>query len=198
MADFLTLSEAADRLNVHPTTLRRWADQGDILVMVTPGGHRRFPISEIDRLRSGKQEESDSDTIDALLHDVLNETRKELRESGANSWASSMTEDDRNRKRQSGMEMMNLLKEFLKSEDPKPEILDRAKVLGSKYGLDAQEANMSLSSVISATMFFRDRIIEGLSKNEERTIVLNSLRKTHSFLNTVLISATEEFERVDT
>ena len=39
---WLTLSEAAEQLGVHPTTLRRWADNGDIPVSVTPGGHRRF------------------------------------------------------------------------------------------------------------------------------------------------------------
>ena len=37
-ADLLTLSDAAALLGVHPATLRRWADQGDVLVMVTPGG----------------------------------------------------------------------------------------------------------------------------------------------------------------
>jgi excisionase family DNA binding protein len=49
-ADLLSLSDAAALLGVHPVTLRRWADQGDVLVMVTPGGHRRFPRTEIERL----------------------------------------------------------------------------------------------------------------------------------------------------
>ena len=39
---WLTLSQAAQELGVHLTTLRRWADNGDIPVMLTPGGHRRF------------------------------------------------------------------------------------------------------------------------------------------------------------
>jgi len=48
----LSLKEAAHLLNVHPSTLRRWADQGDILAVVTPGGHRRFSQQEIERMRS--------------------------------------------------------------------------------------------------------------------------------------------------
>ena len=47
--DWLGLNEASKRLGVHPTTLRRWADTGEIAVMVTPGGHRRFAVAEIER-----------------------------------------------------------------------------------------------------------------------------------------------------
>ena len=46
---WLTLSEAAGLLDVHPTTLRRWANNGDIPVMVTPGGHRRFAATDLAR-----------------------------------------------------------------------------------------------------------------------------------------------------
>jgi len=44
---WLSLKEASRRLNVHPTTLRRWADNGDIPIMLTPGGHRRFSSLDI-------------------------------------------------------------------------------------------------------------------------------------------------------
>ncbi|MCZ6765332.1 MAG: helix-turn-helix domain-containing protein, partial [bacterium] len=47
---WLSLGEAARRLNVHPTTLRRWASNGDIPVMVTPGGHRRFAPADVERI----------------------------------------------------------------------------------------------------------------------------------------------------
>ncbi|MCB9434622.1 MAG: helix-turn-helix domain-containing protein, partial [Ardenticatenaceae bacterium] len=44
---WLPLKQAASLLDVHPTTLRRWADSGDIPVLLTPGGHRRFALSDI-------------------------------------------------------------------------------------------------------------------------------------------------------
>ncbi len=46
---WFTLSEAAELLNIHPTTLRRWADGGDIPALVTPGGHRRFAATDLAR-----------------------------------------------------------------------------------------------------------------------------------------------------
>ena len=46
---WLTLSQAARFLDVHPTTLRRWANNGDLPAMVTPGGHRRFAAIDLAR-----------------------------------------------------------------------------------------------------------------------------------------------------
>ncbi|WP_053227575.1 EAL domain-containing protein [Solirubrobacter soli] len=44
------LSEAAEALGVSASTLRRWANTGRIGAIRTPGGHRRFSVSEIRRL----------------------------------------------------------------------------------------------------------------------------------------------------
>jgi len=46
----LTLSEACKRLGIHPNTLRKWDNQGKILVVRTVGGRRRIPESEVERL----------------------------------------------------------------------------------------------------------------------------------------------------
>jgi len=48
--DWLTVGEASRVLGVHPDTLRRWADAGDVPVFVTPGKQRRFPRGAIDGL----------------------------------------------------------------------------------------------------------------------------------------------------
>jgi excisionase family DNA binding protein len=44
---WLELSEAADFLGVHFTTLRRWADAGQVPCIRTPGGRRRFSKVEL-------------------------------------------------------------------------------------------------------------------------------------------------------
>ncbi len=47
-AQVLRLSEAAALLSVHPDTLRRWADAGQVPCTRTPGGERRFLRTDID------------------------------------------------------------------------------------------------------------------------------------------------------
>ena|SRR5437899_52150 len=42
-ADLLTPAEAAALLNVSVKSLTRWATTGRVPVVVTPGGHRRYP-----------------------------------------------------------------------------------------------------------------------------------------------------------
>lgn len=43
----LRLGVAAELLNVHPDTLRRWADEGRVPVFRTPGGERRFRRADL-------------------------------------------------------------------------------------------------------------------------------------------------------
>ena len=47
----LAIGEAARALGVTVETLRRWDRDGRIRSFRTPGGQRRFPQTEIDRLR---------------------------------------------------------------------------------------------------------------------------------------------------
>ena len=46
--DWFNLSETAKILGVHPSTVRNWADRGEIPVHRTQGGHRRFKRSEVE------------------------------------------------------------------------------------------------------------------------------------------------------
>ncbi len=48
----LSISEAARRLRVSPSLLRKWVDQGEIRAIRLPGsGYRRFEPTEVERKR---------------------------------------------------------------------------------------------------------------------------------------------------
>lgn len=47
---YFSISEASKRLGVHTGTVRRWANEGKINCVRTPGGRRRFSEDEILRL----------------------------------------------------------------------------------------------------------------------------------------------------
>lgn len=47
--------EVADMLHVHPRTLQRMADRGDITAVVLPSGHRRYRHDEIHRIINGRK-----------------------------------------------------------------------------------------------------------------------------------------------
>ena len=52
---WLSLGPASRLLGIDPDTLRRWADQGRVASWTTPGGHRRFDRSALERLLAGRR-----------------------------------------------------------------------------------------------------------------------------------------------
>src|SRR5215208_3152238 len=54
-SSYLSLRQASALLGVHPSTLRRWADAGELPVTITPGGHRRFARTDLLRFTADRQ-----------------------------------------------------------------------------------------------------------------------------------------------
>lgn len=46
----LSTGEVAELFRVHPKTVGRWAEQGKLPHVRTPGGHRRFFLSQIRKI----------------------------------------------------------------------------------------------------------------------------------------------------
>jgi photoactive yellow protein len=57
MDELMTTQEAAERLGVGPTTVKRWADEGRLEVVRTLGGHRRFTRASVERVYRQEQGE---------------------------------------------------------------------------------------------------------------------------------------------
>ena len=54
--EWLTLGQAAKYLGVAQSTMRKWSDVGRVSAFYTPGGHRRYRLSDLDQFldRSGR------------------------------------------------------------------------------------------------------------------------------------------------
>lgn len=50
MPDTCTTREAAKKLNVALSTIQTWVESGYLEAWKTPGGHRRIPLSSVDKL----------------------------------------------------------------------------------------------------------------------------------------------------
>ena len=46
--EWLTLGQAAKHLGVAQSTIRKWSDNGRVPAFYTPGGHRRYRLSDLD------------------------------------------------------------------------------------------------------------------------------------------------------
>ncbi|HSK15709.1 MAG TPA: response regulator [Gaiellaceae bacterium] len=52
--EWLTLGQAAAYLGAAQSTVRKWADDGQLPAFYTPGGHRRFRRTDLDRFLAGQ------------------------------------------------------------------------------------------------------------------------------------------------
>ena len=197
----LTLKQAATRLGVHPATLRRWADQGDILVMVTPGGHRRFPHSEVERLAFRQQSKPpEGHTLrTALEHQALTHTRAEIAEHPDERWITQLDEQAREEQRQLGRRVMGLMMQYVSVTDDGSDLLREARTIGHTYAEMTQRTGLGLSQTLQAMMFFRENVVESVvvlpeSVRARPQANKRLLRRVNTFLNAVLLGVTESYE----
>lgn len=200
---WLTLSQAARFLDVHPTTLRRWANNGDIPTMVTPGGHRRFAATDLARFARERSALRNVQGIAGLwATKALALTRQEVTSHRREGWLAQYDEEGRNNNRPLGQQLMGLTLQYLSSEsneENSADILEEAKRIGRLYARNALEQGLSLRSTLEASMFFRDKLIETALQLPETANIrpeanMRLLRRVNELLNAVHLAAVEVFE----
>jgi excisionase family DNA binding protein len=67
---FLTIQQAAARMGVHESTVRRYADRGLIGVRRLPSGVRRLHRADVDGLAARMEDKSDRSAPTATLNDL--------------------------------------------------------------------------------------------------------------------------------
>ena len=167
---WLTLSEAAEQLGVHPTTLRRWADNGDIPVSVTPGGHRRFLETDIrTRINAGTDPVPEQQTHTLTQQGqtgrvwadfALVETRERLVRSPEPNWLMAFDKEERGEKRELGRRLMALLMQHISAPDNSDEMLIEARSIATRYAQNCVAVGLTAAEGLEATTFFRDAMTE--------------------------------------
>jgi len=196
---WLPLSKAAEQLNVHPTTLRRWADDGEIAVMLTPGGHRRFALSDIEQFAENRHGLMRSSGVEqAWAERALTVTRREIVAHQDDHWLATLDEESRARNRVMGRQLMALTLQYISNgEDEK--LLEEAHRMGNEYGRHCQSINMPLTDALQAAIFFRDMMVETALQLPENVRIkpeanLRLLRRINTLLNSIHLAIAEVYE----
>lgn len=203
---WLTLSEAAKLLDVHPTTLRRWANNGDIPVLVTPGGHRRFSSSDLARFARERSALRNVNGFTGLwATKALANARNDVMTRRKDSWLVHFDDETRNRNRLLGQQLMGLTLQYLSSESNEANsaaILEEARRIGRQYAIFAKEQGLPLRVTLEASMFFRDSLIETALELPETANIrpeanVRLLRRINILLNAVHLAVADIYEDED-
>jgi len=157
---WLTTTEAAERLGVHPSTIRRWADDGSLPAMTTPGGHRRFARTDLDRMAAEGRQPSGAQLPAVWAQHALAHTRHQISASSTPAWLAAFGENDRQRGRELGRRLLALVLRYVSLQEGGEELLHEVGQLGQHYAATARQAGLSLKQAMEIAMFFRDNLVE--------------------------------------
>lgn len=198
--DWLGLSEAAELLGVHPSTVRSWADEGKIPVHRTAGGHRRFRRSEIERWTSTHHTVPSSEAR-MIVQNTIGRTRIELAEGSlqAQSWYQKLEEPDRKRYRDESRRLMQHVIRHVGPETEESE--EEALQVGKEYARIGMEVGLSLRETVQAFLFFREFLMDSVFNLYETAGVRSApawgdiRRHMASFTDRVLLSLIDTYSR---
>jgi excisionase family DNA binding protein len=198
--EWLSIGEAAQRLGVHIATLRRWADNGEIAYTLTPGGHRRFSKADLVEFSERQRRLSRPSGLEQnLVETAITKTRSQLAEHQGERWLGE-NGGWREKHRKIGRQLMGLTMQFISAdeEDAEP-LIAEARNIGRRYARISLQGGLPLAEVLSASMFFRDMLVETAIQTPDSVRVrpesnLRLLRKINFLLNIVLITIAEEYD----
>jgi excisionase family DNA binding protein len=159
---WLTISEAAEVLGVHPTTLRRWADQGKVEFRLTAGGHRRFAVTALDGVLSSSRKLRVVGGLEQQWADrALEQTRRELGLMRTpHEWPLTLSVHDRDAFRKLSRRLLGLLMQYISLGEGGEGLLQEGERVGRTYAAHALELGIGLSDLMWVLFFFRDNMID--------------------------------------
>jgi excisionase family DNA binding protein len=201
MDEWLSLSEAAQQLGVHPSTVRAWADHGYLPSQRTQGGHRRFRQSDVE-MRMHTRWESNTPEAPSMYSNVLRNTRVQISESNleAESWYRKMDDDAREQYRLSGRSLVQGLIGHLTSTEEGLEA--EAKSLGYEYASRGQRVGLSSVEAAHAFQFFRTAVMDSILTAYENADIRSPqiwselFRKMNYFSDLIIITLLDTYEAI--
>ena len=195
---WLTLGQACRMLGVDESTLRRWADNGQVRAFRTLGGHRRFAETDVRELLAGGH---DGQRYRELGEMAVTRIRRQLHTRPAReaSWYATVDEPSRDRLRPLGRKLAALAADYLGRRTRRAGLLEDARELGHEYGRELASSGLALAQAVEAFIFFR-RSLDAATKQATQqhglsaADALTAHEQVTALADQVLIGLTEAYE----
>ena len=198
-ADWLTLTDVAEKLGVHPSTVRLWSDKGLLPTHRTSGGHRRYLLHEVELWMQTAREKHVVEPTDAL-QGAIGKIRLQVSEGrlAAEPWYQKLDADARAQYRMSGGALVRGLIGYLVSENSDEN--SEAFALGYEYASRARRYGLNSVEATQAFLFFRNTLLEALINAYEDARVPpglawgKMLNKIHAFTDQILVNLLKTYQ----
>jgi excisionase family DNA binding protein len=196
---WLSLAEAAEWLGVHPTTLRRWADAGQIPALLTPGGHRRFVVAELEHFAREHRLHTTSGVEQRWAEQALDRTRAQIASHAGAHWLQPADEQARETQRVLGRRLLELVTAYLAApDDADDQALEPAQAIGREYADILRGAGLAVTDALEGFLFFRDGLVDVALQlpdvaRQHAGQRLRLLRRINTVLNTVQLAMIDRY-----
>jgi excisionase family DNA binding protein len=148
---WLPLRTAADLLGVSESTVRRWADAGDVRSFRTRGGHRRILREDLQLILTNQSlpRTRDADRISDIALARVKRRLSRGREGHSLAVLDRFAVDERERLRLLGRQMVDLFARYIASSSKGERFTEDARTVGREYGRTLVETGVGLTSAIS-------------------------------------------------
>ena len=151
--NWLTLGSASELLGVSESTIRRWADAGDVRSYRTRGGHRRILEEDLRQLvtaHAGAAPSRDTDRISDIAIGRIKRRISRGRQGGGSATTAFAGLDDeaRDRMRRLGRQLVDLFARYVASNTKGERFTEDAHTLGREYGRTLVLSGVGLTAAV--------------------------------------------------
>lgn len=160
---WVNLARACAILGVNESTVRRWADAGQIRCFRTPGGHRRFAENDLQAMTEGRP--ADDELKSAAVSRVQHQLHSGKPEAG---WYRTLEADEREMLRPLGRRLVEIADDYIARRGQRGELEQEVGEIGAEYGRQLRRREMPLRQAMQAFTFFRKSLDETAKQLAER------------------------------
>lgn len=196
---WLKLTDVAQILGVHPSTVRLWSDKGTLPTHRTSGGHRRYLQAEIDLWKQTARETHQLEPASAM-QSAIGQVRMQIADGRleAEPWYQKLDEKARDQYRASGMNLVRGLMSFMASDGS--DSTSEAYALGYEYASRARRYGLNTVDATRAFLFFRNTLLEAMINAYDGAHVPpglawgSMLNKMHGFTDQILVNLLQTYQ----
>lgn len=184
---WLTLHAAAVLLGVSESTIRRWADSGEIRSYRTNGGHRRILEEDLRAIVASANASAASRDAGRISDIAMARVKRRItrgRQGHSLDHFQSLSPEGISRLRLLGRQVVDLFARYIASDSKKERFTEDARTIGREYGRSLVEEQVGLTAAVATFNSMRRSLEEtasqianeaGLSTEEAVEAVENTL-----------------------
>jgi excisionase family DNA binding protein len=199
---WLTLGAASALLGVSESTIRRWADAGEVRSYRTTGGHRRVLEEDLRQILAGVASSPPSRDSDRISDLALARVKRRIgrsRQQHTMGVFDGLSPEVRDRLRLMGRQLVDLFARYIASETKGERFNEDARTIGHEYGRTLVASNVGLTVAVATFNTMRRSLEETAAQiasesSQSTEEAVEALERVLQLADTVLEGMAEVYE----